>query len=131
MTRRTLRPELSEKEKVIVRMRKDGYTYKQIAEKFGYPSYQNPQGIYYRALDKLRKWQYIEKNDPELIEAAECAGLRFDQLLRIYNCLLRNKVFRNYKSMSEAELRNLDGIGDLYLNVLLDSKWLSEHNRVL
>ena len=95
-----------------------GMTFKQIAEEMGYRYPQQAQAKFYRILQKLRAWHWMEKNDPSLISAAKAYSWNPDKLLRLYSILKKNGILTNYRDYSQKELLDFDGIGIVYADFL-------------
>lgn len=120
-----IRIELSDREVRVLELRKNGKTFREIAEILGMNHYQQGQGLYRKALKKLRTYRDIQKNDPSLLSAASKQGFNFAQLSRLYSIMVKNGIANRYKAMSSIEIAETEGIGEEYLKVLEISKRIS------
>lgn len=120
-----IRVELTDREVRVLELRKSGKTFREISESLGMAHYQQSQGIYRKALKKLRTYRDIQKNYPSLLKAASSSGFDFAQLCRLYSIMDKRGILNRYKLMSSIELSEIFGIGEEYLKVLEISKRIS------
>lgn len=116
-----MRVELNELEVRVLNYRKCEVPYKEIAQRLGMSSYQRAQYVYRTALNKIRTFNRIRDNDPQLVKAAEKNGCDSTQLLRLFHVLEKNRIEDSYKTLSHSNLIETPGIGAQYIKILEDS----------
>lgn len=114
--------DLSEIEREVVRLRSKGYSFSTVADMLDKNNYQQVQEIYYRALKKLRTWNYLDKKDPYLIRAADRHEFSFNRLMRLCTFLRNRNLLYTYFQVPTNYLTNLKYLNNSDLEVLIDSR---------
>lgn len=114
--------DLSEIEREVVRLRSKGYSFSTVADMLDKNNYQQVQEIYYRALKKLRTWNYLDKKDPYLIRAADRHEFSFNRLMRLCTFLRNRNLLYTYFQVPTNYLTNLKYLNSSDLEVLIDSR---------
>ena len=120
-----MRVDLTENEIAVLEMRKKQIPFSKIADILGIKHYQRIQAIHRTALEKIRKFRWLQESDPQLMRAAKENGLSYTQLFKLMNILDRNDILDSYKSVGTETLSQIEGIGEKYTKTLEDSKRLS------
>jgi hypothetical protein len=124
---RSLQLFLSDSEKQVLELRQiKRMTFEAISEELGYKHYQQSQMIYNRALEKLRAWDWMQKNDPALLAAARAYSWTPRQLLHLYHTLKKRGILSTYKEYTQEELLTIDGIGEVYADFLTAVKYAGQ-----
>ena len=114
--------DLSDIEREVVRLRSKGYSFSTVADMLDKNNYQQVQEIYYRALKKLRTWNYLDKKDPYLIRAADRHEFSFNRLMRLCTFLRNRNLLYTYFQVPMNYLTNLKYLNSSDLEVLIDSR---------
>lgn len=114
--------DLSEIEREVVRLRSKGYSFSTVADMLDKNNYQQVQEIYYRALKKLRTWNYLDKKDPYLIRAADRHEFSFNRLMRLCTFLRNRNLLYTYFQVPTNYLTTLKYLNSSDLEVLIDSR---------
>lgn len=114
--------DLSDIEREVVRLRSKGYSFSTVADMLDKNNYQQVQEIYYRALKKLRTWNYLDKKDPYLIRAADRHEFSFNRLMRLCTFLRNRNLLYTYFQVPTNYLSNLKYLNSSDLEVLIDSR---------
>lgn len=114
--------DLSDIEREVVRLRSKGYSFSTVADMLDKNNYQQVQEIYYRALKKLRTWNYLDKKDPYLIRAADRHEFSFNRLMRLCTFLRNRNLLYTYFQVPTNYLTNLKYLNSSDLEVLIDSR---------
>lgn len=114
--------DLSEIETDVIRLRSKGYSFSTVADMLDKNNYQQVQEIHYRALKKLRTWNYLNKKDPYLIRAADRHGYSFSRLMRLCTFLRNRNLLYTYFQFPTNYLVNVKYLNSSDLEVLIDSR---------
>lgn len=114
--------DLSKIENDVVRLRSKGYSFSTVADMLDKNNYQQVQKIYYRALKKLRTWNYLNKKDPYLIRAADRHEYSFSRLMRLCTFLRNRNLLYTYFQVPTNYLTNIKYLNNSDIEVLIDSR---------
>lgn len=114
--------DLSKIENDVVRLRSKGYSFSTVADMLDKNNYQQVQEIYYRALKKLRTWNYLNKKDPYLIRAADRHEYSFSRLMRLCTFLRNRNLLYTYFQVPTNYLTNIKYLNSSDIEVLIDSR---------
>ena len=107
--------ELRDNEITILKLRNDGYSYRECAKKLGFKHYQQAVHLYKTTLKKMREWSDLTSHYPEFVITAHNFGKTQRWLLVFYKFMKKNNLLYQWKRMSDEELKAIPGFGRDYL----------------
>lgn len=106
----------------VLRLRYDGFTYQECANRLGYKHYTQAQELYKNTLKKIRTWKDLEQHNIEILRAAKKLGKSQKYVLQLYRHMERARILYRWKRMSKEKLLECEGIGTYRVEFLMEAQ---------
>ena len=110
---------LNKRQVKVIKLRNQGFTWKQIADIVDLNYLQQAQEIYKDSIRKLQKYKEIQDTCPELCAAFWEASFKYYTLVRLYNLLKEFDLTTTYLLMDVDDLIQFPNFGPKLMELVL------------